>query len=83
MDEINAREIPSICFVCVLSNLSTPPQQEEGTVFWHKFSENNFFLKIIEAIIVDFSKHELEGGFKSEETGGFLHCQNKYSKSLP
>ena len=20
--------------------------------------------------------------FKSEETGGFLHCQNKYSKSL-
>ena len=23
-----------------------------------------------------------KGGFKSEETGGFLHCQNKYSKSL-
>ena len=23
-----------------------------------------------------------EGGFISEDTGGFLHCQNKYSKSL-
>ena len=23
-----------------------------------------------------------QGGFKSEETGGFLHCQNKYFKSL-
>ena len=23
-----------------------------------------------------------KGGFKSEETGEFLHCQNKYSKSL-
>ena len=23
-----------------------------------------------------------KGGFKSEETGGFLHCQNEYSKSL-
>ena len=56
MDEINAREILSICFVCVLSNLSTPPQQGEGTVFLHKFSENTFFfLKIIEAIVVGFN----------------------------
>ena len=23
-----------------------------------------------------------KGGFKSEETGGFLHLQNKHSKSL-
>ena len=23
-----------------------------------------------------------EGGFKSEEAGGFLHCHDKYSKSL-
>ena len=23
-----------------------------------------------------------KGGFKSEETGEFFHCQNKYSKSL-
>ena len=59
MDEINAREIPSICFVCVLSNLSTPPQQEEGTVFLHKFSENTFFLKIIEAIVVGCNKQGL------------------------
>ena len=25
---------------------------------------------------------ENKGGFMSEDTGGFLHCQNKYSKSL-
>ena len=23
-----------------------------------------------------------KGGFMSEDTGGFLHCQNRYSKSL-
>ena len=45
--------------MCVLSNLSTPPQQEEGTVFLHKFSENTFFLKIIEAIVVGFNKEGL------------------------
>ena len=27
---------------------------------------------------IDFTK----GGFYSEDTGEFLHCQNKYSKSL-
>ena len=45
--------------MCVLSNLSTPPQQEEGTVFLHKFSENTLFLKIIEAIVVGFNKQGL------------------------
>ena len=30
-----------------------------------------------------FCQGTANGGFKSEETGGFLHCQNKYSKSLP
>ena len=25
---------------------------------------------------------QFKGGFKSEEAGGFLHCQDKYSKSL-
>ena len=29
-----------------------------------------------------FCQGTANGGFKSEETGGFLHCQNKYSKSL-
>jgi hypothetical protein len=30
----------------------------------------------------NFPNLMLKGGFKSEETGWFLHCQNKYSKSL-
>ena len=29
-----------------------------------------------------FFSHVSKGGFKSEETGGFLFLQNKYSKSL-
>ena len=30
----------------------------------------------------DFKAKQIKGDFKSEETGGFLHCQNKYFKSL-
>ena len=55
--------------------------------------ESNFDERNIQLIRGWFLKKQLfkksmlgpsgaKGGFKSEETGGFFHCQNKYSKSL-
>ena len=50
---------------------------------------SKYFIECLEILLKTYSKihytytsYFIKGGFKSEETGGFLLLQNKYSKSL-
>ena len=46
------------------------------------FSNQTFLLHKRPTALILLKKDQAKGGFKSEDTGEFFHCQHKYSKSL-